>query len=382
MAHHPTLEQTLRQLIASPSISGALAEHNLSNLGVIHLLADWLEALGFQTTIQSISEQPSKANLIARIGPDSPHGLLLSGHTDTVPCNPELWDGDPFTLREADGRYYGLGSVDMKGFFALLLEALRTMDLSRLRQPLIVVASADEESSMLGAAALTQLDWLKADRALIGEPTGLRPIHAHKGIMMESIRLIGRSGHSSNPAGGISALDGMTSVLNALTQWRHELQQFHDPHFVIPHPTLNLGYIHGGDSPNRICGECMLHIDLRPLPGMQLEQLRQQLHERVRDAVEGSGLQIECQPLFAGTHPLETDPNHPFVKELEQLSGHQATTAAYGTEGHYFSSMGMDTVILGPGDIEQAHQPNEFLDQRYIQPTIQLLQQLIANHCY
>ena len=263
-----------------------------------------------------------------------------------------------------------------------LIETLTQIDLTALKQPLIVVASADEESSMMGAAALTTLEWLKADRALIGEPTGLHPIHAHKGIMMESIRLIGRSGHSSDPSRGLSALDGMTLVLNDLMLWRNELQLHHNPHFAIPHPTLNLGHIRGGDSPNRICGECELHIDLRPLPGMELEQLRQQLHNRVTEVLEGSGLEILCQPLFSGTNPLQTAPDHPFVAQLEQLSGHKAATAAYGTEGYYFQSMGMDTVILGPGDIEQAHQPNEYLDQSYIAPTIELLQNLIKDHCY
>jgi acetylornithine deacetylase len=204
----------------------------------------------------------------------------------------------------------------------------------------------------------------------------------HKGIAMESIRLIGKSGHSSNPALGVNALEGMHLVIGEVMRWREALQQrYRNPAFEVEVPTLNLGYVHGGDNPNRICGECELQFDLRPLPGMALEALRSELTARLDLLLAQSGLHWEFTPLFEGIPAMETAADAPIVQALERLTGHPAGAVAFGTEGPYLNSMGMQSVICGPGHIDQAHQPDEYLPLEHIQPGIELIQSLVKNFC-
>lgn len=235
---------------------------------------------------------------------------------------------------------------------------------------------------MDGAQALVELGRPKARYAVIGEPTGLRPINAHKGIMMEAIRLTGRSGHSSDPSLGVSALEGMHTVMGELLRWREELQTQHrNPLFQVPVPTMNFGHICGGDNPNRICGACELHIDLRPLPGMALDELRGELNERIGQTLANSQLKWQVEKLFPGTEAMHTPRHSPIVQAAERLTGHGAEAVAFCTEGPYLNAMGMETLILGPGDIAQAHQPDEYLALDRIQPTVELLSQLIERFC-
>jgi len=174
----------------------------------------------------------------------------------------------------------------------------------------------------------------------------------------------------------------MRLVLDELVLWRAELQAQHvNPLFQVPVPTLNLGHIHGGDNPNRICADCELHIDLRPLPGMDLGELRHILQRRIEQAIAGTGLQLTCRPLFEGTPAMETRATSDIVRVTESLTGYSAMAVAFGTEGPYFNQMGIDTVVLGPGDIEQAHQPDEYLEEARIGPTLDLLRKLIERFC-
>ncbi len=217
---------------------------------------------------------------------------------------------------------------------------------------------------------------------MIGEPTGLKPVRMHKGIMMEAIRLEGRSGHSSNPALGASALEGMHRVIGELLQWRTELQASHrNPLFEVDVPTLNLGHIHGGDNPNRICAACELHIDIRPLPGMGLEELRSALHQRLERLLADSALKVSFRSLFPGIEALETPAAAAIVQATEELTGTPAGVAGFGTEGPYLNALGMETVILGPGNVNCAHQPDEFLALDTIEPTLDLLRGLIGRFC-
>lgn len=377
----PPARALFERLIALPSVSSTDPAWDQSNAPVIEVLGDWLETLGFQVERPAIPDQPGKFNLIATLG-QGPDGLVLSGHTDTVPFDAARWSSDPFRLTERDGRLYGLGACDMKGFFPLLLEVLRELDLSRLARPLVILATADEESSMSGAQALLTAGRHLGRHALIGEPTGLRPVRLHKGIGTDAIRLIGRSGHSSDPALGVSALEGMQRVMGEILAWRAALQaRHHNPLFRVPVPTLNLGHIHGGDNPNRICAECELHIDLRPLPGMDLDALRAELAHRLRATLADSGLELEIRPLFEGIPALETPATAPIVAAAEALTGHPAEAVAFGTEGPYFNRLGMQTLILGPGDIDQAHQPDEYLALARIPPYLELLRGLIGRFC-
>jgi acetylornithine deacetylase len=270
----------------------------------------------------------------------------------------------------------------MKGFFALILEAVRGLDLGKLKHPLVLLATADEESSMCGAKSLLEANRRLGRHAVIGEPTGMRPIRMHKGIAMEAIRLTGRAGHSSDPRLGNNAMEGMHKVLGELLVWRGELQQrYHNPLFAVDVPTLNLGHIHGGDNPNRICGHCEVHFDIRPLPGMQLDELRGELDRRMQTLLADSGLRFERIPLFEGIPAMETPAAADIVRVAEQLTGHSADAVAFGTEGPYLNDLGMQTIILGPGDIDQAHQPDEYLAADRLQPTVRLLQQLIERFC-
>jgi acetylornithine deacetylase len=377
----PGLIPLMKELIAAPSVSSVNPAFDSGNLPVITLLERWLGDLGFAVEVLPLPGRPDKADLIATLG-SGPGGLVLAGHTDTVPYDQGLWQHDPFRLTEADGKLFGLGTSDMKGFFALVLEAARGLRAQDLRQPLIVLATADEESSMDGARLLVDLGRPKARHALIGEPTGLRPINAHKGILMEAIRITGRSGHSSDPSLGLNAIEGMHRAMSEVLRWRDELQaRYRDDRFRVPVPTLNLGHIHGGDNPNRICAACELHIDLRPVPGMALEELRTTLKSRLDQALEGSGFGVDVTPLFHGTPPLHTPADSPIVRAAERLTGHTTEAVAFCTEGPYLNALGMDTIILGPGDIAQAHQPDEYLALDRLQPTVDLLRQLIRRFC-
>ncbi len=381
MTRPPRLLDLIQALVGTPSVSSFERGLDRGNRAVIDLLASWLEDLGFRVEIQDLDTDPAKANLIATLG-SGENGLVLAGHTDTVPCDPALWQRDPFQLREADGRLYGLGTADMKAFLALAIEATRDLRAADLKQPLVLLATADEESGMHGARRLAEAQRTLGRHCIVGEPTGLKPIRQHKGIFDERIRVIGRSGHSSDPALGNSALEGMHDVIGALLAWRAELQaRYHDPAFHVPVPTLNLGHIHGGDNPNRICGACELTLDLRPLPGMDTAALRAELHQRVRAALAPRGLKVEFEAIFDGLPPMATAADAHIVRLAEQLSGNPAGAAAFGTEGPYYNALGCETVILGPGDIEQAHQPDEYLALNRLTPTVKLLQQAISRVC-
>lgn len=376
------LGQQLSQLIALPSVSSTSAELDQGNRGVIDTLANWLEGLGFKIDIQPINADGSKANLIATLG-SGDQGLVFAGHTDTVPFNAERWASDPFKLEQKDQRWYGLGATDMKGFFPVVLAAIEQycQQPEKLKQPIIILATADEESSMSGARALAASGKPKARYAVVGEPTGLRPIRMHKGIMMESIRITGKAGHSSNPALGQNALEAMHTAMAELLAFRNELQQQKHPAFAIEVPTLNLGCIHGGDNPNRICGSSELHFDLRALPGMDNHTLRADIVKRMQKISQQVGMPIEVSSLIEGVSSYEEPEHSELVSICQQLTGHQAEAVAFATEAPFLQQLGMQTLVLGPGSIDQAHQPDEFISLEQIQPAVDIYQQLIQRCC-
>lgn len=380
----PSFTEALARLVAIPSVSSVDPDLDMSNRAMVDELANWLSDLGFRIDLNEIPGHAGKVNLIARLGPEGTahSGLVLSGHTDTVPYDESGWDSDPFTLTERNGRLYGLGSSDMKCFFPIITEVMRGLDTGRLRQPLTVLATADEESNMYGAQALVDAGIAFAGQALIGEPTGLQPIYTHKGVMLANIRLIGRSGHSSDPALGENALEGMHDVIHALLEWREELQVEHmNTDFRVPVPTLNLGRIAGGDNPNRICASCELGIDLRPLPGMSVSDLEVELHRRVAAAVADRNLKLEFSDTFHGIDAMQTPRDAEVVRVAEQLSGMSAGSVAFGTEGPYLNALGMATVVLGPGDIAVAHQQNEYVPMERIVPMQNILEGMIRHFC-
>ena len=377
----PTLQEMFARLVAEPSVSCSNTAFDQGNRGVSAQLATWLEDLGFACEIVAIPSQPHKSNLIATLGSGA-GGIVLAGHTDTVPYDDQQWRQDPFQLCERDGRLYGLGICDMKGFFPLAIEAARSFQGTKLTAPITLLATADEESTMSGARQLVEIGRPKARYAVIGEPTEMQPIYAHKGMMMLAIHLRGRSGHSSNPGLGVNAIEAMHAVMTALLTFRAELaERYRHPGFEVSIPTMNLGCIHGGDSPNRICAEAELQIDLRMVPGMDTAAIGAELRRCVRAVADQSGVEASISDIFPPLDPFATPADSRFVRLCENLTGQSAGTVAFGTEGPYLQALGMETVILGPGSINQAHQPDEYLRLDRLQPTIDVLRGLIAACC-
>lgn len=376
----PDLLQRLDQVVRIPSVSSTSAETDMSNEPIINHLAEYLESLGFSNEVVPCNT-PGKFNLISTLG-SGPGGLVLAGHTDTVPYDNELWSQDPFALTEKDGKLFGLGITDMKGFFPIAIEAIRDLVKEEFKEPLIVLATADEETSMEGARVLAEMGKPRARSAVIGEPTGLKPVRTHKGILMDAIRLLGQSGHSSDPSLGRNALEGMYQVIGDLMEYRKEIQQkYQNDLFEIPYPTLNLGSIHGGDNPNRICGHCELQFDVRLTPGMHIDTVRNDIEQRVKAIAEPLGLEFELVKKFTGVPAFFAEENSPLLQAAESLTGHSGISVAFGTEGPYLQQLGMDTIIMGPGNIDQAHQPDEYMSLEMIGPAIKTIRQLVIKNC-
>ena len=232
---------------------------------------------------------------------------------------------------------------------------------------------------MSGARALAEAGQPLGRAAVIGEPTGLRPIRMHKGILMERIDILGAAAiprtqawaqrHGSH-ARGHGRADGPAPAM---------AQTYRNPQFSVPTPTMNFGCIHGGDNPNRICGQCALEFDLRPLPGMDAEQLRAAIRETAA-AGERHEVRIDYAPLFPEVPPFEQAADAELVQVAERLTGHRAEAVAFG-QAPYLQQLGCQTIVLGPGDIACAHQPGEYLEMSRIEPTVRLLRDLIRHYC-
>ena len=377
----PALFSQLEKIISLPSVSSTNLELDMGNKRVIDFLAESFESLGFSCEIITSNTNVKKCNLIATLG-SGPGGLVLAGHTDTVPFDEELWSFDPLRLLESEGKMYGLGVTDMKGFFPIIMEAIKPLMDHDFKEPLIVLATADEETSMQGARTIAELGRPKARAAVIGEPTGLQPVKAHKGMMMDCIRLLGKSGHSSDPSLGNNALDAMHKIIEELICFRNELKKKYTSEiFSIPYPTLNLGSIHGGDNPNRICGQCELKFDVRLTPGMNVATVRAEIQERVERVTTPLGIKYEMEKIFDGIPAFFAEENSALLKTAEKLTGHTGISVAFGTEGPFLRELGMDTIILGPGNIDQAHQPDVYMSTDMINPSIEIIRKLVSDYC-
>lgn len=371
----------LRQLIATPSVSSSDERFDQSNRGVIDRIAEWASELGFSVRVDPLPGQPDKANLIAKLG-DGEDGLVLSGHTDTVPYDADRWTDDPFELTERDGRLYGLGTADMKGFFAAALHAIVRSEPSRIRRPIVLLATADEESTMDGAKALVDKGERFGRYAVIGEPTGLRPIRKHKGVLYVQLTIEGKSGHASNPALGVNAIEGLQRALAALQSWREAIgARQRDAEFEVPTPTLSFGRVAGGDSPNRICARCTLDLDIRFLPGMSRPAIVAELREAVMGALEGGGWSFEVRETGAYAEAFAGPTDAHFTEAVETMCGCSAKTALFATEAPYLAELGLQTLVLGAGDIAVAHQPDEYVTMAAIERATDVYAALIQRFC-
>lgn len=377
----PGLKALCAELVRHPSMSSENAPFDVSNRPVVEALAGWLDGLGLSCEVLPVPGRPGKFNLIATLG-RGPGGLVLSGHSDTVPYDEHAWASDPFRLAERDGRWVGLGICDMKGFLAMAVQVAGEFAGQRLKQPLILLATADEERSMDGVKALVAAGRPKARYAVIGEPTGLVPVRMHKGIFMDSITVRGQSGHSSRPDLGANAIEGMHRVLAAVLAFRDELAtRGGSSAFALPHPTLNPGCIRAGDSVNRIPASCELQLDLRFPPGFERAALRRELRDRATRALLGNACTVSFDSLFDGIAAFETPATSALVTACERLTGHAAGAVDFGTEGPFLRELGLDTVILGPGNIEQAHRPDEYLALDRVEPMLGTLRGLVRQFC-
>jgi acetylornithine deacetylase len=377
----PNFTESLTQLIATSSISSTDDSWDQGNLAVIQLLATWFEQLGFSINIQTVPDSRHKYNLLAKIG-DGEGGLLLAGHSDTVPFDENRWHSDPHQVISKDNKFFGLGTCDMKGFFAFILQVAKTLDVKKLKKPLYVLATADEETTMAGARFFAQSQMIKPDVAIIGEPTNLVPVVMHKGHMSHRIDVHGQSGHSSNPNLGVNAIEVIYQIIGELIKLKQQLQQnYHHKDFDIPAPTLNFGAIKGGDNANRICGHCYLDIDMRSLPGISDNELIHFLSSALKPLSEKYPGRISFKELHPSSPSFEQEQPSSLIDISEILSGHQCCAVNYATEAPFIQQLGCQTIVLGPGSIEQAHQPNEFLAFSEIDKTEQLIINLIKHYC-
>jgi acetylornithine deacetylase len=235
---------------------------------------------------------------------------------------------------------------------------------------------------MAGARAIAAAAELKPDYAVIGEPTGLVPVVAHKGHMSEAIRITGRSGHSSDPANGVNAMEIMHKAMGQVLKLQRDLKEkYADHRFAVPQPTLNLGYIQGGDSPNRICGCCELHIDMRPTPQVGPDELMGMLKEALSPIEIHQPGCLHLQHLHEPIPAYACQDDSELVREAEKASGRAAESVNYCTEAPFIQQLGCETIVMGPGHITQAHQPDEYLDLSFVKPTTAVLQHLIRRFC-
>lgn len=373
--------ESFERIVATPTISAFDPKLDVSNRLLIDLLAGWFTDFGFNISIQQVPGARNKYNMLAKLG-SGEGGLLLSGHSDTVPFDQNRWQMDPFKLHRTNERLYGLGSCDMKGFFAFVLEALKALPLNKLKKPLYILATADEETSMAGARFFVEQQLIKPDMAIIGEPTELKPIYKHKGHMGHSLQVQGEAGHSSDPAKGVNAIEIMYQAIGKLMALKQHLsERYRDEAFSVPEVTMNLGHIHGGDGENRICGHCQLNFDLRAIPTLSDQEAIALIDEALKPLMNTYPKRITRELMYA-TAPSFGCRNEQGILELaKSLTGFDPASANYATEAPFINQLGCDTIVLGPGSIEQAHQPDEFIDLHYLEPTTTLLRNFIKAVC-
>ena len=365
----------LRGLVAIDSTS------TRSNAPMIELLEQKLRAKGLRTERHRYLDRAGieKQNLVARAGPEGAPTLALVGHTDCVPFDPAWKEALVLTLR--DGKLYARGACDTKGFIACALATVEALDLAKLREPLAMIFTADEEVGCVGAKHLADAKPFAVKYAIVGEPTQLQPIRANKGYCLAEIEITGQEGHSAYPEKGASAIRAAGRVLAALDGLDAELRGMLDPAFAPPFTTTNVGVISGGKAKNIIAGSCKLTFEWRPVPSQDARFVI----DRVRgilDQVVGADPKLRYT-LDADRFDLgfSTRPESALVQFLEAESGQRAGTVAFGTEGPQLTDLGAEVVVFGPGDIRVAHQTGEFVPEADLGACTAALGKAVAKFC-
>ncbi|MFL5193564.1 MAG: acetylornithine deacetylase [Microvirga sp.] len=377
--------EMLARLVAFPSVSTS------SNLDIIGFCRDWLNSHGVESHVV-MSPEGDKANLYATIGPQVEGGIVLSGHTDVVPVEGQNWSTDPWTLTERNGRLYGRGATDMKGFDALVLALVPEMVRAPLKRPVHIALSYDEEIACRGAPSMVQAmaRSIPAPSAVIvGEPTRHAVVTGHKASVQLRTQVTGYAVHSSRIDQGVSA------VMNAarLITWHEDVMEENrrrvDPEnpFEPPYTTLHCGMMAGGNAANVVSSSAWFFSDIRAIPTESPMDYLARYEAYIRDVVEprmkaiapDTGIAVEVIAEVPGLKP-ETD--GAAERLMRRLTGDNGIhVVSYGTEAGLFQRVGWSTVVCGPGDIAQAHQPDEYIEVSEFQAGEAVLRRLIADLC-
>jgi acetylornithine deacetylase len=376
--------EMIRTLVGFPTISRD------SNLELIHYLRDHLKPYGAEMRL-TYDDARNKANLFATLGTGA-DGIMLSGHTDVVPVEGQPWESDPFALREVDGRLYGRGTADMKSFIACVLTILPEIVERGLKTPLHLAFSYDEEVGCIGVGRLIS-DLAKAGirprSCIVGEPTLMVPVVAHKGKKSYRCTVKGFAGHSAYAPHGVNAVEYAAEAVAFLKSVarRHRDRGPYDRGFDVAHTTVHTGVIHGGTALNVIPSECAFDFEFRHLPGDDPERLLDEFRDYVRSALEPEMRRIDARAGFriepmSGIPMLETPPESEVVALAQELSDvHEIGKVSFGTEASQFQRAGISTVVCGPGSIEQAHKPNEFVTLEQVAKCEAFLRRLADRVC-
>ena len=370
----------LSDLLSFQTISGS------SNLKMIAYLRNHLEASGADVRIYP-DETGEKANLFATIGPDQPGGIVLSGHSDVVPVKGQDWTVEPFALTERDGRLYGRGAVDMKGFIAAAVTTLSDFAVADLRRPLHLAVTYDEEITCFGAAALVRQlagDDIRPGVAIIGEPTGMGIVEGHKGCFEYTTEFIGLEGHSSRPENGVSAIDYAVRFIARLHELRREIEAKApvSSRYTPPFTTVHVGRITGGTARNVIARQCRVDWEIRPVRVQDADDIKAAMADFVSTTLKPAMTAIHpdadivthiCTEV-ASFEPDTVSEGRDLVSELTGCK--TAGVVPFGTEAGFFQSAGMSSIVCGPGSIDQAHMADEFIEESQLQACLTMLSKL------
>jgi acetylornithine deacetylase len=359
-----------------------------SNLPIADFLCDYLDRPGIRVE-RNLSPDGTKTNVIAWIGPEpdaSRRGLVLSGHMDVVPADEDGWRNDPFRLTDEGDRWVGRGSCDMKGFLAVAANLAAEARPERWPAPLALVFTYDEEVGTLGAKHFTE-SFPGAESlprsAIIGEPTSLRVARAHKGHAKLRVTLHGVSAHSGYPHLGVNAIEPAGRVIVALAALRRELEAEELPNRElfpeVPYVPLNVGTVHGGAAINVVPDRCDVELGFRPLPGLASEEIAERIRRVVREAAAPFEPEIGT---LSDSPPMLLDEASPIHRHLCALVGqNEQSTVSFATDAGWLQRLGMDCAIFGPGSIEVAHKPNEFIPKDEFAAARGLLARTIQRFC-
>ena len=359
----------LADLISFPTVSPD------SNLDMINYIAEYLNGLGARVDLFP-DPTGAKANLFATLGPDIDGGIMLSGHSDVVPVTDQTWSSDPFKMQARDGRLYGRGTCDMKGFIAATLAMAPFYASQNLQKPVHFAFTHDEESGCFGALALVRelkKRQIKPAIAIIGEPTEMRIIEGHKGSCEYTTRFTGLEGHGSAPDLGVNAAEYAVRFVSRLLELREHLKNRAptNSRFEPPWTTLSVGRISGGVAHNVIVGKAEVDWEMRPVQAADLafvnDNMQQYIHETLipamRQVYPAADISTEIIAEICGLDPMPENAARQLVSEL--TGANSADLVAFGTEAGLFQGLGLSAVVCGPGSIAQAHKPDEYvaLDQ-------------------